>query len=143
MEPLSAAIRYGAAEFSLMARRYSEATDHCLQGIEIDPTYFPLRAFLGMSYLYSGRHEEALQEFETAHEYGGRTNMTAGYLALAYAVSGRAEATKLLEELESKRAAEPVDSYLLAVGWAVLGQTERAWHPWNRRWRTAPAFCSC
>jgi hypothetical protein len=79
-----------------------------------------------MSYLYSGRHEEALREFETAHEYGGRTNMTAGYLALAYAVSGRAEATQLLEELESKRAAEPVDSYLVAVGWAVLGRTERA-----------------
>jgi serine/threonine protein kinase/tetratricopeptide (TPR) repeat protein len=127
MEPLSAAIRYGAAEFNLMARRYSEAVDHCLRGIEIDPAYFPLRLFLGMSYLYGGRYEEALAEFETAHEYGGRTNMTAGYLALAYAVSGRGEAARLLEELEAKRAAaEPVDSYLVAVGWAVLGQTERA-----------------
>jgi tetratricopeptide (TPR) repeat protein len=126
LEPLSPAVMFGAAFDSTQAHRYSEAIKRCLSGLEHED-YFLLRYWLGVAYLASGRHTDAIRELERAVELSSGASMSIGSLAHAYAVSGNREAaTKTLGDLLERYEREPVDLSQFTLIYIGLGDIESA-----------------
>ena len=126
LEPLSPSIMFVAAVNSLHAHHYGEAIERCLKGLEYED-YPLLRFWLGVAYLASGRHEDAIREHEKAVEMFSRMSMPLGALAHSYAVSGnRGGAEKILRELLERFEREPVDLLQFTLIYLGLGDTESA-----------------
>jgi TolB-like protein len=88
LEPLSPVIAFAGAFTSYCARRYAEAIDRCLKGIEIDSTHPLLRMFLGAAYEAQLQYEEAIRELEIATKLLEGSTMCIGWLAHAHASAG-------------------------------------------------------
>jgi len=127
LEPLSPVVWHVAAFASLMARRYGEAEDRCLRGLEYDPDYFILRLWLGMVYQCQEKHAQAILEFEKVCDLSGGTSLAVGALGNAHAVLGnRDEALRMLQQLLEGSEREHTNYYAIAVIYAGLGNKEDA-----------------
>jgi TolB-like protein/DNA-binding winged helix-turn-helix (wHTH) protein/Tfp pilus assembly protein PilF len=115
-----------AAVIPFRARRYDEAIARCRQILEIGPEFPGIHSLLGEAYEQQGRYAEAIAAYEQARAKLGGANML-DMLAHAHAVSGnRAEALKLLAELQRVAAREYVSPYDLARVYVGLGDADRA-----------------
>jgi tetratricopeptide (TPR) repeat protein len=127
LEPLSPAVMHAAALASVMARRYDEAAERCLRGLEYDPNYFPLRLWLGPVYQCQEQYAEAIDELEKACDLSGGLSPTAGALGNALAVVGnRLEASKRLQQLLDEAGRKRNNYYQIALIQAGLGEDESA-----------------
>lgn len=92
---------------------------------EIDPDFTYLEPWVGLSYAALGRDDEAIDRFTRGERFTGRPSVA---YAVYLADQGRVEeAREKLRALERTVAAGPhFPPELLAVGWAVLGEDERA-----------------
>ena len=99
LEPLSAAVMHEAVWNSLSSGRYDEAVERSLKGLEIDPNYFLLRYWLGLTYVAQRKYAEAIRELQSAADLSRRgVSWVVGALGHAYAISGNAaEALRILE----------------------------------------------
>ena len=64
LDPFSLAI---ATDYGLglaMARRYEESIDYLNKLVETDPSYVRTHSYLSQVYVYSGRYEDGMREFE-------------------------------------------------------------------------------
>jgi len=127
-EPLSPKIMNMAAMISFTSRRYKEAIERCLEGLESNPDSFLLRFWLGLAYLLEAKHAEAISELQGAVDASRRgVSWVVGALGHAYAVSGnQAEALRILEELLERNKREAIDLTSVAAIYAGLGDTENA-----------------
>lgn len=92
-----------------------------------DPNSANTHLDLGIAFEGTGKLPEAIAEYQKAIELSNGTPDSVTYLAHAYAVIGnRAEAKKLLRNIEEKSKSGEVSPYLPATIYAGLGQKDKA-----------------
>ena len=126
LDPLSLAINANVGLSYYFERRYDDAIRHLRTTLELD-RYFPYgHFFLGWALEQKREFAQAEDAFRRAAEID-RTTVTQAYLAHDLALHGkRAEAEKILAELEKKSAESYVSPYYLAVIFLGLGDNEKA-----------------
>lgn len=128
LDPLSLLMNMTPGLTSYLARRYDEAIEAFQKVIEMEPNFMAARSMLGHAYEQKGMYEKAFAEYQTVLEIC-RENAEVkasvkALLARAHAKQGkRAEAMKIVQELENEHPATP---YLMAHVYAALGEKEQA-----------------
>jgi Flp pilus assembly protein TadD len=108
-------------------RDYERLVEVSRRGVASNPGEWVEHNSLGVGYEATGKRLEAVSEYQKAIELSdGDQDATAG-LAHAYAAMGRrAEAEKILRDLEQKAKNSDASPYILATIWAGLGDKDRA-----------------
>lgn len=112
------------------ARRYEEAIEHCQKALELNPRFPRCYLWIGQAYVQMGKHEEAIAKIKQAITFSGGNTIHTAALGHAYAVAGkRAEARKVIVELEKLAKQKYVSPYFFAVIYAGLGERDQtfAW----------------
>jgi tetratricopeptide (TPR) repeat protein len=132
LEPLSLMINQGSAAIFHRADHYDEAVKQARKVIEMDPNYWQGHWHLGRAYEQKGRHEEAIAELQKAVDLL-RAPKVIGELGYVYAASGkRAEAEKVIGELEELSKRQYVSPSFIAAVYAALGEKEQAFQWLNK-----------
>jgi serine/threonine-protein kinase len=107
------------------ARQYDRAIAELQKIIALEPKFPPARYVLGLVYAQKRMFDESLTEFEKARELENAPYIL-GPLGHAYAVAGRrAEAQKILDELQDRAKRENVAALNLALVYAGLGEKDK------------------
>jgi TolB-like protein/Tfp pilus assembly protein PilF len=129
LEPLSLVINFEVGLASYFSRNYNQAIDQFQKTLELDANFPPPHTFLAAAYEQKGMLKEATTAFQkaiTITQGPARTQATAG-LGYVYAVSGRkAEARKILAELQSLSEHRYVPATDTALIYAGLGDKDKA-----------------
>jgi len=128
LDPLSPIISVNVAAVYLLKNDLNSAVEQCQRIIELDPSFPEAHGLiLGFAYLKQRRYEEATAEFQKAVELSGRAGRYLSFLGYYYAVTGkRAEALRILKELEEKYARREATGQHLAGVYAGLGDKDQA-----------------
>ncbi len=117
------------------ARRFDEAIAATEKFIEREPGYGLAQLFLSSMLWHVGRTSEALNIANRAVTLMGRTPYTLIWLASAYAADGqKAEAQRLLEEIEELSLRRYCSPYLLAMVYVQSGDAEKALELLEEAW---------
>lgn len=120
---------WGQMELGLsfyFARQYEQAIEQCRRAIGIEPNSYWSHMLLGWADEQQGRFSEALAELNQARRLNDIPQVLAS-IGYAYAVSGRrAEAQKVIAELQESAGRKYVSPYDLATIYAGLGEKEQA-----------------
>jgi eukaryotic-like serine/threonine-protein kinase len=101
LDPLSLHMNAAVVMHNYFARRLADAIKHGRQAIELDPSFFPTRFYLGLAYQANGQLTEAVAELQQARALSGGSTLVTATLAGALATSGKEdEANAILAELE-------------------------------------------
>ena len=127
MDPLSLSINFSLGWRLYMARQYDAAITQLKDTLEMDPSYELPHLVAGQAYEQKGNYALAIPELRKAVELSRGTPLMVSALAHAYARSGnRAEAEKLLAQLQAKSMNHYVSPYYFAIVCVGLGRTEEA-----------------
>ncbi len=139
LDPFALWANYLVGHILLQLGKDDQARDQFHKLLELDPYHHHGHSGLGWVYLRRGQFDEAIAEFELADMYSseirsqGKTAVTrrtgallgAAALGYAYAVAGkRAEARKLIAEMEARSQDEPAAGYIATI-YAGLGDREK------------------
>jgi serine/threonine protein kinase/tetratricopeptide (TPR) repeat protein len=125
LDPLSMSINTSSALVLYLARQYDKALEQCQKAIELDSGFYPAHFACGWVYEQMGRWEEALREFHSAVALSHRLPRYLGALGHGWAASGnRAEAQKVIDELQAMPGQKYHSSYCIAEIYAGLGETD-------------------
>ena len=109
------------------ARRYDEAIKQCERALELNPRFPRCHLWIGQAYVQMGKHEAAIAELKQAITLHGDSANPLAALGHAYAVAGkRAEARKVIDELQELSKRKYVSPYFIAVIYTGLGQRDQA-----------------
>ena len=124
-----------SAGYYLM-RDYAALLDAGQREVGSNPKEWTGHAHLAVGYEGTGKLREAVSEYQTAVELSeGDPDATAS-LAHAYGVIGqRAQAEKVLRDLERKSKSTYVSPYTLATAYASLGEKEKAFQSLEKAYR--------
>ncbi len=126
LEPLSFVASSHLGWIYYLSGKNDEAIEQCKKILDLDPSSFPARRYLGLAYEAKGMYAEAIAEFQTGVKLSGSPLMLA-LLGHAYAVSGkRAEAQKVLADLQELQGQRYVSPYTVAAIYSGLGDREQA-----------------
>jgi tetratricopeptide (TPR) repeat protein len=132
LEPLSFVASSHLGWIYYLSGHTDQAIVQCKKILELDPTSFPARRYLGLAYEQKRMYPEAISEFQTGVKISGSPLMLA-LLGHAYAVSGkRAEAQKVLADLEQLEQQRYVSPYTVAAIYAGLGDRDKAFKSLER-----------
>lgn len=107
-------------------RDYPNLIDASKRALLIDPNNWSAHYLLGAGYEGTGKLQEAISEYQKALEKSGDPG-AAVMLAHGYSAVGRkAEAEKILRDLERKVNGTPDSSFTMARIYATLGQDDKA-----------------
>jgi TolB-like protein/DNA-binding winged helix-turn-helix (wHTH) protein/Tfp pilus assembly protein PilF len=96
------------------------------RGLLLDPTVWFQHYFLGVGYEGTGKLQEAISEYQKAMDMSGASESVVA-LAHAYSAAGKkAEAEKILRDLERKSKETPLSPYTMATIYAGLGKNDKA-----------------
>jgi len=125
LDPLSPPLNFNLAQVYLLKGDINSAIEQSERVSELDPNF--ARNVIGFAYLRQGAYEKAIAEFQRDMELFNRDSQDLSSLGYAYAVTGRrAEALRILKEIEEKyERGEALGMYLSAV-YAGLGDKEQA-----------------
>lgn len=127
LDPLSLSINFSLGWRLYMARQYDAAITQLKDTLEMDPSYELPHLVVGQAYEQKGNYALAIPELRKAVELSRSTPLMVSALAHAYARSGnRAEAEKLLAQLQAKSMNQYVSPYYFAIVCVGLGSTEEA-----------------
>ena len=105
------------------ARRYDEAVEAGKKAIELDASSSVAHQRLGSAYEQKRMFPEAVAEFKKAVDGSHRVQLAVSSLAHVLALAGnRAEAERLLAELQERSKSEYVSSYLIAQIYSSIGR---------------------
>src|SRR5215472_15958264 len=108
-------------------RDYARLLEVSREGVRSNPTEWVEHYYLGIGYEATGKPLEAVAEYQKAIEISEGDQEPIASLAHAYAVIGKkAEAQKILRDLEQRTGNGYVSPYLLATIYAGLGKKDRA-----------------
>jgi TolB-like protein/Flp pilus assembly protein TadD len=108
-------------------RDYTRLLEVSREGVRSNPTEWVEHYYLGIGYEATGKLLEAISEYQKAVEISEGDQEPIASLAHGYAVLGKkAEAQKILRDLEQRSANVYVSPYLLATIYAGLGEKDRA-----------------
>jgi len=109
------------------SRDYQGLVEASRRAVASNPNEWPVYYFLGVGYEGSGKRAQAIPEYQKALEMSDGDPDPTAALAHAYAVTGRrAEAEKILHELERRSKSVYVSPYIIATIYAGLGDKDRA-----------------
>ena len=113
------------------AARYDEAISQFKKAIELDPAVPWIHAMLAWTYARKGRYAEAIAEHEKmgaqAYAVSAENQTISSGLGWVYGLAGkRKEATHILDEFKELSTHSYVDSYVVGVIYAGLGDKQRA-----------------
>jgi tetratricopeptide (TPR) repeat protein len=137
LDPLSPAVRAGAAFVDYFARRYDDAVRECNTALTANPKFMPALYVRGLAYEAKGNLDGAIADFQSAVSISDTGAwIYLGALGHAYGISGkRAEAEALLAEMEKRSKQEYVGPYNQAVISAGLGDKQQTvvslQHAWD------------
>ncbi|MGC2196291.1 MAG: winged helix-turn-helix domain-containing protein [Terriglobales bacterium] len=127
LDPLSLSINFSLGWRLYMARQYDAAIAQSKDTLEMDPSYELPHLIVGQAYEQKGDYAQAIPELRRAVELSKGTPLMVSALAHAYARSGnRAEAEKLLAELQAESKKQYVSPYYLALVYVGLSRNEQA-----------------
>ena len=127
LDPYSLIINANVGFILYHARRYDQAIEHYRNRLEMDPSFWLLHMYLGRALVQIEEYEEAIVEFQEAINLSGRIAENLSALCYGYAISGRrAEAMKILSELNQLSMQEYVSPYLIAMIYVGLGLSDQA-----------------
>jgi eukaryotic-like serine/threonine-protein kinase len=109
------------------AHRYDDSITACQKVIELDPSFFAARRYLGQAYAQKGKYEQAIDEFQRAGAASGGSPLIRAELANTLAMAGKKdEAEKILAELKQLGAERYFSPYHIALIYAGLGAKDEA-----------------
>jgi TolB-like protein/DNA-binding winged helix-turn-helix (wHTH) protein/Tfp pilus assembly protein PilF len=120
---------YASTEAAIyfLLRDYAKLVEASQRGVVSDPHEWLEHYYLGLGYEGSGKLDEAMPEYEKAVTMSEGDQEAMAALAHAYAAVGRrAEATKILRDMEARSKVSYVSPYTLATMFAGLGENDRA-----------------
>ncbi len=129
LDPLSLSIAVASVNPLIYApapaRQYDRAIAELQKIIALEPKFPPALYVLGLAYGQKRMFDESVTEFEKARELENAPYIL-GPLGHAYAVAGRrAEAQKILDELQDRAKRENVAALNLALVYAGLGEKDK------------------
>lgn len=128
-DPLSPIVHSTYALGLLVARDYERAVEECRIALELAPSLFAARWFLGGSLILSGKMEEGLRECIEVYEHGGLGPIETGGMGTIYGMIGRMkDSRKMLSELSDMARTAWVPP--LAFAWAYLGLRDELVFEW-------------
>ena len=121
----SSAMTESAAQYQM--RNYEALLDASRRGVAANPNEWTEHYNLAVGYVGTGKLLEAISEYQKAVEISDGNPDAVASLAHAYAVIGRrAQAEKILHDLEHKSKSVYVSPYTFATIYAGLGEKDRA-----------------
>jgi tetratricopeptide (TPR) repeat protein len=130
----SSAMTESAVYFQL--REFESLVETSRRGIASYPNEWVEHYSLGVGYEGTGKRLEAISEYEKAIEMSNGDQDAIASLAHAFAGIGRrAEAEKILLDLEQKSKSAYVSPYIIATVYAGLGEKEKAFELLERAYQ--------
>ena len=132
LDPMSVIIIRDIGMHYYYAGNYELAIQQAQAALALDPEFVPAHRLLGLAYMKQQRFREAIDKLRAvvARTNSGRDR---ALLVQAYAFAGdRGEANRLLHELLRENLVSP---YYIAVGFAGLGDKDRAFEFLERAYR--------
>jgi serine/threonine-protein kinase len=130
LDPLSPAMYVDLAKTLYFARQYDQALEQYRKALELNPNYAPAHFHILFCYLAQGKYEEAAAQVERAKAAAEKDQFLdsrPGQLGYVYAVlDRRAEAQKMLDELNELSKQSNVKPQWLALIYTGLGDKDRA-----------------
>jgi TolB-like protein/DNA-binding winged helix-turn-helix (wHTH) protein/Tfp pilus assembly protein PilF len=109
------------------AREYDTAISECGKVLELDPNFMPAHYWRGASRVFTGRYQEAAEDFHRAAELSENASYFLTWMALNYALEGRnAQSREMLQQLNVDSHQRYVSPYGLASVHLALGEREQA-----------------
>lgn len=125
LDPLSLVINAGVGLSYYCERQYNPAIEQLRRTLELDPSFPYGHVYLGWALEQKKDLAQAIASFQRITPINMPIKLA--YLAHAFALSGnRAEAEKILAELQKQSRTDYVSPYYLAVIYAGLGETPQA-----------------
>ncbi|MEJ2085362.1 MAG: protein kinase, partial [Acidobacteriota bacterium] len=120
-DPLSLFVRWWYAAMAYLGRRLDLLAEEGQHMVALDPTHVLGHWVVAIASSERGADDEALAEFEKAHQLSGEVPFTMGYLAYANGRAGRTEAVlELLEQAKAFAAEAYMPPSTLALGYVGL-----------------------
>lgn len=109
-------------------RDYPALIEAGKRGLLLDPKDSGQHFYLGVGYEGTGKLQEAISEYLKAMQMSdGSSSLNAVALAHAYSAAGeKAEAEKILRDLQRRSRKTPVSPYAMATIYAGLGENDKA-----------------
>jgi tetratricopeptide (TPR) repeat protein len=127
LDPISLIINRALGLAFYEARQYDQAIEQERKTLELDPNFIPALDTLGMAYVQKSMYKEGMAEFEKLLAISPGNPLGLSDLGYAYAVAGRrAEAQKVLDQLNEHSRANYVPAMLRARIYAGLGEKDKA-----------------
>ena len=136
IDPLSLNVNTTYVGVLWFQRKFDYAIDQCQRALELSPNFAILRWLLGNLFQAKGMHAEAIAERQWAVEASGRAPFFLAELGDSHAAAGnRAEACRILEELQEFSKTRYVMAYWMALVYAGLNETDLAFEWLERAYR--------
>jgi serine/threonine protein kinase len=128
LDPISLFIAANVGFRYYYARLYDQAIEEVQKALELDPNYWVAHWVLGYVYAKKEMYNEAITELQKAVELQeGGVVETLPDLGWAYGISGkRAEALKILDQLEIASKQRYIPSLYFAIVYSGLGEKDQA-----------------
>jgi serine/threonine protein kinase/tetratricopeptide (TPR) repeat protein len=137
LDPLSLPINFALGTGLWFARHYDQAIEQYRKTLELDPNFILGHINLGMAYLSKSAHKEAVTEVEKALAISPGNTQALSVRGYAYAVAGRrAEAQKVLDQLNEISKHKYVPAVLMALIYVGLGEKDKAFEWLERAYET-------
>jgi tetratricopeptide (TPR) repeat protein len=130
--PLDLNVNLDLASILLSAGKYDQSIEHIRKALELDPNFWWSYQTLGLAYERKKQYPEAIAALEKARLVDVNTS-SLGYLGNVYAAAGKkAEAQKVLAELQELSKTRYVSPYYVACLYAGLNDKDQAFE-WLER----------
>jgi len=126
LDPLSLYVNLLLGQVFYQARHYDQAIEQYGKALELHPNFFLPHSFLGVAYVHKSMYKEGIAELEKAVAIS-RSPVSLMFLGRGYAAAGRrAEAQKVLDQLNEFSKEKYVPAFRRAEIHAGLGENDRA-----------------
>ena len=127
LDPLSLLNNRVLGQAFYNARQYEQAIEQLRKTLELDPNFPGVHEFLGEAYLQKSMYKEGLAELEKELAIFPNSTASLSQLGYGYAMEGRrAEAQKVLDQLNERSKQRYISPANRAIIYAALGEKDKA-----------------
>jgi TolB-like protein/DNA-binding winged helix-turn-helix (wHTH) protein/Flp pilus assembly protein TadD len=128
LDPLNLMIGTWVGLRYYLARRYDGAIEQSENTVDLDPSFAAAHLVLGKSYVQQGKHGKGLDELQKAADLSGGSPLYVAQIGVSLALAGeRAEALRVIRELQDASSKRYVSSYGVAQIYAALNDKEQTY----------------
>src|SRR5215470_8557117 len=127
IDPFSLSIAAHPSWINYLSRNAEATVREARKALKLDPNFFPAQRYLALGYDLQGKYNEAVTEFQKALALSPGSTLVKAELGYAYAKSGkRADALRVLDELQRSPGQRRASPFHLALIYIGLGENDRA-----------------